>query len=378
MTSGLRKCFDKHPIFQPDERRHYQPHAGLWHDKFLSEQESKDEPKRRQSENEGNKKLSPRTTLVKEVADIAVPEAYRRFYKQWEMELQEMEEKREAKCFKVKTTGRLIVGLGIESVLETGIALHHTYGVPYLPGSALKGLTASYMQRIRKKLEPTGEQADATAYEQINQAYSIIFGDTDDAGYITFFDALYVPGTGHNGQALHPDIITVHHQQYYQHGSEAAPADWDSPIPVPFLSATGTYLVALAAPDIKEEAVREQWIMSTGRLLGAALKNMGIGAKTSSGYGRMTLNDAEEQELSDEVQGLSQEARQLRDSIVQLPQTSVNQKIYDYYLDWKQMSDAHERSIIAQAILKRIRETGYEGAKKKKEWYRELLAFLEL
>ena len=191
-------------------------------------------------------------------------------------------------------------------MLETGIALHHTYGVPYLPGSALKGLTASYMQRIREKLQPKGEQADATAYEQINQACKVIFGDTDDAGYITFFDALYRPGTGYNGQALYPDIITVHHQQYYQHSKDQprkdqygkdqhdrqpAPADWDSPIPVPFLSATGSYLVALAAPDIKEESVREKWLSSTASLLRAVLKNMGIGAKTSSGYGRMTLDE---------------------------------------------------------------------------------------
>ncbi|MGH8652505.1 MAG: type III-B CRISPR module RAMP protein Cmr6 [Gammaproteobacteria bacterium] len=44
--------------------------------------------------------------------------------------------------FEVK--GRLIVGLGGENVLETGISLHHTYGVPIIPGSSLKGLAAHY------------------------------------------------------------------------------------------------------------------------------------------------------------------------------------------------------------------------------------------
>lgn len=355
MTSGLRKCF-KPPLLE--EYLKHQPHAGLWHDKFLREQESKDDSKSRQLESKDGEQHSPRTVLVKEVAEIAVPKAYNQFYNRWKETLHAMG----AKCFEAKTTGRLIVGLGIESVLETGIALHHTYGVPYLPGSALKGLTASYMQRVREKLKKA-DQADAIAYEQINQAYKVIFGDTDDAGYITFFDALYKPGTGHNGQALHPDIITVHHQQYYQHGSKAAPADWDSPIPVPFLSATGSYLVALAAPDLQEG--REQWLSSTGFLLEAALKNMGIGAKTSSGYGRMTLNDAEEQELSDEM-------RQMRDNILHFPEAYVNQKIHQHYAPWKQISDANERFIIAQAILKRIKETGYEEAKKKKEWYRDL------
>src|SRR5579885_2434230 len=300
MTSGLRDCFEyrptdkQHPIFLREMRLNCQTHAGLWHDKFLTEQEDKDNSGSRH-EDDNSKRQSPRTLLVEQVAELPEPEMYKSFYDRWEKSLHALG----AKCFKAtpsgrliaeqKTTGRLIVGLGIESVIETGIALHHTYGVPYLPGSALKGLTASYMQRIREKLKPKDEQADAAAYEQINQAFNVIFGDTDDAGYITFFDALYMPGTGHNGQALHPDIITVHHQEYYQHSKDqrskdqndrqSAPADWDSPIPVPFLSATGSFLVALAAPDIRDKTEREQWLSSTGRLLGAALKNMGIGAK---------------------------------------------------------------------------------------------------
>ncbi len=130
-----------------EEYLKHQPHAGLWHDKFLSDQESKDDTKPRQSENKDGEKHSPRATLVKVVAEIAVPEAYNRFYKRWEKELRDLATKHFAKCFRATATGRLIVGLGIDGVLD-GIALHHTYGVPYLPGSALKGLTASYMQRV--------------------------------------------------------------------------------------------------------------------------------------------------------------------------------------------------------------------------------------
>ena len=277
-----RKCFNEHPIFQRETRLGCQPHAGLWHDKFLREQESKDDLARNQGESEGKKKQSFRAILVGEVAELPEPKGYQKFYERWEKELQ-AQQAQGTKRFYATAKGRLIVGLGVESVLETGIALHHTYGVPYIPGSALKGLTASYMARIREKLKPADEQSN---YEQICQAYKFIFGDTDDAGYVTFFDALYQPGSGHKGQALYPDIITVHHQKYYQHGSNDAPADWDSPIPVPFLSATGTYLVALAAPDLEPK-----WLTITASLLGAALKSMGIGAKTSSGYGRMELSD---------------------------------------------------------------------------------------
>jgi CRISPR-associated protein Cmr6 len=42
------------------------------------------------------------------------------------------------------TEGRPILGLGIESVLETGLRLHATYGTPLIPGSSLKGLSSHY------------------------------------------------------------------------------------------------------------------------------------------------------------------------------------------------------------------------------------------
>src|SRR5579872_4123075 len=47
--------------------------------------------------------------------------------------------------FRGTTDWRMVVGLGGESVLETDLTLHHLYGIPFIPGSALKGLTRSYV-----------------------------------------------------------------------------------------------------------------------------------------------------------------------------------------------------------------------------------------
>ena len=74
-------------------------------------------------------------------------------------------------------------------------------------------------------------------------------------------------------------MITVHHPDYYQ--GDQAPADWDNPTPVPFLSATGVYLLALAGDP--------QWVEAAYKILALALCEEGVGAKTSSGYGRMTI-----------------------------------------------------------------------------------------
>jgi CRISPR-associated protein Cmr6 len=244
--------------FTEQRRKAWGTHPGLWLDKYI-ESQSRDEK-------------TSRPSLVKEVTATPISEAYTAYFKSWEKMLKEYS----TFTRKAKVQGRMVVGLGSESVLETSIALHRTYGVPYIPGSALKGLAASYARsHLDEDWKPTSD------------AYKIVFGDTGDAGYIIFFDALYIPDTGHHGQVLYPDVITVHHQNYYN-GTDA-PTDMDSPNPVPFLSATGTYLVALAAPDITDAKGKKAWVNAAFTLLQNALKTMGIGAKTSSGYGRLEL-----------------------------------------------------------------------------------------
>ncbi len=229
-------------------------HAGLWLDKFLAEQEEK----KAGSGSQGN----TRTKHYKSVVRLRVPQIYRDFFQRWQCALQDLDAK--TRFARVKT--RMVVGLGAESVLETSITLHRTYGVPYIPGSALKGLAASY---ARKYL---GWKTDADEYRTL-------FGDTKSAGFVEFFDALYVPGSAPGDKPLALDVITVHHPEYYQ--GKAAPADWDNPTPVPFVTAQGEYLLALTGPA--------DWVDVAFFILGLSLAQEGIGAKTAVGYGRMKL-----------------------------------------------------------------------------------------
>jgi CRISPR-associated protein Cmr6 len=254
-----------------------QTHPGLWLEKYLPEQSAED--------------TKDRAKHIKTVARITPGESdlYNEFYyKEWVATLKDYD----ACTCEFKVDRRLIVGLGSESILETSIALHRTYGVPYIPGSAIKGLATHYVHSY------LGNAIKAKGKEK--EYMTILFGNTEEAGYITYFDALYVPDSGATGsgdkrQALHPDIITVHHPEYYRNKPETPPADWDSPTPIPFLTATGNFLFALAAPGIAKE-VRKKWIDITFTILTGALQTMGIGAKTSSGYGRMSPKKPEEKE----------------------------------------------------------------------------------
>jgi CRISPR-associated protein Cmr6 len=62
-------------------------------------------------------------------------------YLGWQMETQYGSQNIKTFSLALHPQSRLIVGIGNPSPAETGILLHHIYGVPYIPGSALKGIT---------------------------------------------------------------------------------------------------------------------------------------------------------------------------------------------------------------------------------------------
>jgi CRISPR-associated protein Cmr6 len=235
------------------------PHAGLWLDRYLTYQMTKGVS----ISKEGWSRFQQ---LVDEAAAIPMPEMYRNFYAQWTDSL----DVATVKTGEAKVRGRMVLGMGDESVIETAVTLHHTYGVPYISGSALKGVAAAYArQRLADGRWMAGEQA-----------YQVLFGDTSEAGYIVFHDAYYIPDSAEANKPLAPDILTVHHEKYYQGGNDA-PADWDSPKPISFLSVTGSYLVAIQG-DLG-------WVKIAFEILEKALNEYGAGAKTTSGYGRLDL-----------------------------------------------------------------------------------------
>jgi len=337
-------------------------HAELWFDTYLPKQERKSDEAQPQDV-EQEKKRSVRADHVKELCNLKVPELYDKWYERWEAVLRGCG----AKTRHAEAISRISVGLGEESVLETSVALHHTYGVPYIAGSALKGLVASY---IRQKLLPLDPSDDSVG--QWQQAYMIICGDQKSTGYLTFFDAMYIPKSSE--QPLVPDVITVHHQKYYQ-GTNDAPADWDSPIPVPFPSAGGHYLIALSAPDLPQSIA---WINTTFDILEAALKTLGIGAKTSSGYGRMRyVPEEDDDDVQEQKPQITAEVQALIDEIANFPVYQVNGQMQKFHLRWQSFKDEVDRRLIAQAIIDRVRETGYEGKKIDKAWYQDLAQFLQ-
>lgn len=168
---------------------------------------------------------------------------------------------------------RLAVGHGNKAnAHEIGLALHGTYGWPVIPGSSLKGLALAWARS-----SPDAEKDDVRR----------VFGTTSRIGSVRFLDAI----PAGEPVTVEADVLTPHVKPYYDaaaNGSSAMvpPAEYHNPVPVMFLTVTGTYAVDLYGPDSGDIGLAARWLREAGGELGA-------GAKTAAGYGYLRVGPAD-------------------------------------------------------------------------------------
>ena len=211
------------------------------------------------------------------------------------------------------TAWRLATGLGRDHPVENGMAWHHTLGVPYLPGSSVKGAVRSFAKNW------AGAPSD-----DIER----IFGPANDdkkagengggAGSVIFFDALPL-----RPLKLATDVMTPHYAPYYQQDRpEKPPGDWYDPVPIPFLTVgPDQVFVFSVAPRRPGD---EQGLADCRRAAGwlvEALTFTGAGAKGAAGYGRFVRRPKEENKVRDLIRPhiRSQGAPGIDDEVVQSP-----------------------------------------------------------
>lgn len=185
-----------------------------------------------------------------------------------------------------KTDWRFVSGLGNGHPFETGFIWHRTLGVPYLPGSSVKGMIRAWADpRLDKDEKPQG-WGDPIDWKDIKR----LFGDTKDegAGTLIVFDAL--PTTV---PELEVDIMNPHYGDYYRDPVKNPPADYLSPKPVFFLTvkADQPFRFSLAprpgayGNDKKGHEQQDKDLEKGLNLLADALRTIGAGGKTAVGYG---------------------------------------------------------------------------------------------
>lgn len=192
----------------------------------------------------------------------------------------------EIRCF--TTDWRFVTGLGQEHPVENGFAWHHLLGVPFLPGSSVKGVVRAWAEKWSRLTS-----------DEIWR----IFGPPGEAGEkrvgsVIFFDALPVKPV-----QVQADVMTPHYAPYYLsqgNSQRQPPGDWFAPVPIPFLSvAPGQPFLFALAPRRADHPEDRQDCAEAFGLLEDALFGIGAGAKTSAGYGRFKRAKELEQKLKE-------------------------------------------------------------------------------
>jgi CRISPR-associated protein Cmr6 len=182
---------------------------------------------------------------------------------------------------------RLVVGMGGASVYETAMTLHHIYGMPYLPGSAVKGVTRNVVVAELFGNDEGNSQKGALA----DPGFCLIFGSPEHSitgarrGVVRFFDAFPI-----TAPTICLDVMNPHYGPYYT--GEQPPADYHNPVPVPFLTVEKTqYTFLVGVEEQANKPVSDGMFAKKTPLAVAvewmerAMQEHGIGAKTSVGYG---------------------------------------------------------------------------------------------
>ncbi len=261
--------------------------------------------------------------------------------------------KQDIKLYSVDATvdWRLVVGLGSEHVQETNMTLHHIYGIPYIPGSAVKGVVRHWwLHENEDFIDNKGKIDEDKAIK--NPDFLAVFGSQEQRGKVRFLDAFP------QDVNFATDIMNPHYPDYYS-GSKP-PTDHQNPIPINFLTIEETtFRFAFLAKD--QKALDE-----LKNRFHDVLEMKGVGAKTSVGYGyfrdfkdqtKVITNElkrqqeaVEEEREAKRIANLSP-TEQLAEELNRLSEKQVDeQRAVQIFNDELPSLDGDEEQMIAQSL----------------------------
>lgn len=235
-------------------------------------------------------------------------------------------------CLPAIATAPFTTGLGNEHPLENGFAFLNPYGLPYLPGSGVKGVLRQAARELasgdwgdspwREYNRSLSGEANAPDFDSAQSATYLdaLFGreDSNDAlrGALSFWDV--IPQI--KGDSLLVEIMTPHQSHYYQQNPAAgsiSPHDSGQPIPISYLTVPPgsgfTFHVVCDLVRLERSALD---LARDGRwktLLTAAFEHAfawcGFGAKTAVGYGAMARDVETEAREAEEQANAETQAR---------------------------------------------------------------------
>lgn len=236
-------------------------------------------------------------------------------------------------------TAPFTTGLGNEHPLENGFAFLNPYGLPYLPGSGIKGVVRQAARELASGewgnaqgwstdrihlLERKGEPPIELTMIDVLFGRETPDGDSDHVrGALSSWDALpQIPG-----DSLAVDIMTPHQGHYYQWKKDKdgnpipdTPHDSGQPKPISFLTLPpGTRFafhvqcdlphLQRLAPDLAHD---DHWQTLLTAAFEHAFDWLGFGAKTAVGYGAMQVDERAQRQRAAAQQEAAQAAHMAR------------------------------------------------------------------
>lgn len=266
--------------------------------------------------------------------------------------------------FEMKLASRLICGMGNKNVQECGATFLMPWGVPYIPGSAVKGVASAYAHL---------NGGDDWQKTQVVPARSggknalLVFGGTDDnkksyAAGVDFMDAWWLPEG--DASPFEQDILTPHNKSYLGSKEPSDPDGTDSPIPVKFLviKAGVKFLFGLRGPAPLRKVARK--IITEA--LGAG--GPGLGSKTRLGYGRFTWVKSEREKEAEKTQK-GQEALQEFLEMLSDGRITEYSDAKEYVKNKKLKGTVDKSSAIAKSIYEKAFELWPERVAGNEGWH---------
>ncbi|MCB9834052.1 MAG: type III-B CRISPR module RAMP protein Cmr6 [Planctomycetes bacterium] len=252
----------------------------------------------------------------------------------------------------ISTRWRLAIGLSNSPALETCLTLHPLHGFPYIPATALRGMLRRQFEREnfvgrtvkqdpsqplgpeipadlgalvanaerfrslfgdfnlpasdegspsklldewRKRLEEAGTMLDAD-WARLRERIDKVLVAEPTSGSLLVLDALPEGlGAAENLDWLELDVMTPHYTRYYR-GLAKFALDSESPVPIHFpvvkRGKSFEFRLATRGPQDMAGTDRDELI----GLLERGLAEIGVGGKTTAGYGRLGSRGAAERE----------------------------------------------------------------------------------
>lgn len=252
-----------------------------------------------------------KTPFINRICRIPAPAAYGNAYRRW---LRYTAEEQRFAGIVLALDTRLLIGLSGAGMLETGCAIQHSYGVPYIPGSSVKGVVSAFARR------QTGFSKEACDELFGAEAQPDALYPDGLSGVIAFHDACWVPDSAPT--PLVSEVVTTHHPKYYaSEGGEEA-TDFDSPIPNAQIGVRGSFLFVIEGPGAA-------WLDLSLEMLKTALQQQGIGAKTRAGYGYFSLDAEHDAAYRRSVQEVRAEVILERERMEKAREAAVAQSAFD-------------------------------------------------